>query len=200
MSNNKFWQDKRVTVTGGGGFLGSFVVEQLKAKGLPAPQPISLGRMPDILTAVKTGQAEAGFAAVPLFMERIDRGEIQVAFKGAEIERLKDVTIRVTFARPDWVEKNPQIVRAFFKAYDKTMDFMFQNRQETAKIWIRHGKFEISEATAVKAIDFYTRASVAFKPVKGIPVLMEDGVKFKFLKEPLTPAEIEKLIDLRYVP
>ena len=33
MSNNKFWQDKRVTVTGGGGFLGSFVVEQLKAKG-----------------------------------------------------------------------------------------------------------------------------------------------------------------------
>ncbi|WP_455242114.1 NAD-dependent epimerase/dehydratase family protein, partial [Petrachloros mirabilis] len=30
---NSFWSDKRVVVTGGAGFLGSFVVEQLRAKG-----------------------------------------------------------------------------------------------------------------------------------------------------------------------
>lgn len=28
-----FWTDKRVTVTGGAGFLGSFVVEKLKQRG-----------------------------------------------------------------------------------------------------------------------------------------------------------------------
>lgn len=33
MKANIFWQDKRVTVTGGGGFLGSFIVEQLKVRG-----------------------------------------------------------------------------------------------------------------------------------------------------------------------
>ncbi|MEX1071360.1 MAG: GDP-L-fucose synthase [Anaerolineales bacterium] len=33
MAENKFWQDKRVTVTGGGGFLGSFIVEKLQARG-----------------------------------------------------------------------------------------------------------------------------------------------------------------------
>jgi GDP-L-fucose synthase len=33
MAESNFWQDKRVTVTGGSGFLGSFVVEQLAAKG-----------------------------------------------------------------------------------------------------------------------------------------------------------------------
>jgi len=32
MSNN-FWQDKKVIVTGGSGFLGSFVVEKLKERG-----------------------------------------------------------------------------------------------------------------------------------------------------------------------
>ena len=176
------------------------VVEQLKAKGLPAPQPVALGRMPDVFTAIKTGQAEAGYAAPPLFMDRLEKGEIQIVFKGEEIEKLKDVTLRVNFARADWVEKNPETARAFFRAYQKTLDFMFENRQETARIWIRHGKLDLSEATVLKAIDFYTRSSVAFKPVKGIPATMEDAIKFNFLKQPLTQAELDKLIDLRYVP
>ncbi len=33
MSENNYWRDKRVTVTGGGGFLGSFIVEKLRARG-----------------------------------------------------------------------------------------------------------------------------------------------------------------------
>ncbi len=33
MSDTNFWGDKRVTVTGGSGFLGSFIVEGLKARG-----------------------------------------------------------------------------------------------------------------------------------------------------------------------
>ena len=33
MNNNNFWQRKRVTITGGSGFLGSFVVEKLHQKG-----------------------------------------------------------------------------------------------------------------------------------------------------------------------
>ncbi|MEA4906192.1 MAG: NAD-dependent epimerase/dehydratase family protein, partial [Anaerolineaceae bacterium] len=30
---NSFWQDRRVCVTGGAGFLGSFVIEQLRQRG-----------------------------------------------------------------------------------------------------------------------------------------------------------------------
>lgn len=33
MTETNFWNDKRVTITGGSGFLGSFVVEKLKARG-----------------------------------------------------------------------------------------------------------------------------------------------------------------------
>ena len=33
MTMASFWSNKRVVVTGGAGFLGSFVVEQLRAKG-----------------------------------------------------------------------------------------------------------------------------------------------------------------------
>ena len=31
--SHEFWNDKRVTVTGGAGFLGSFVVEKLRQRG-----------------------------------------------------------------------------------------------------------------------------------------------------------------------
>jgi len=31
--SNTFWRDKRVIVTGGAGFLGSFVVEKLRERG-----------------------------------------------------------------------------------------------------------------------------------------------------------------------
>ncbi len=33
MAENNFWKNKRVTVTGGAGFLGSFIVEKLQARG-----------------------------------------------------------------------------------------------------------------------------------------------------------------------
>ena len=176
------------------------MVDQVKAKGLPAPQPISLGRMPDVFTAIKTGQAEAGFAAVPLFLDRVESGEIQIAFKGEEIEKLKDVTVRVTFAQRDWVDKNPETVRAFLKAYKKTQEHMFTNRQETARLWIKHGKLKISEATAMKALDFYPPAAVALRPIKGLAATIEDGIKFKFLTQVPSQADLDKLIDLRYVP
>ena len=176
------------------------VIDQLKARGLPASQAISLGGLPDTLTGVKTGQADAGWAVPPTFFDQIEKGDLRIVFRGSEIQKLGDVTMRVTFANADWVQKNPETVRAFFRAYQKALDFMFDNRQETARIWISHGKLKLSEATVLKALDFYTRPSVAFKPVKGIQLTMEDAIKFNFLKQPLSQAELDRLIDLRYVP
>jgi GDP-L-fucose synthase len=38
MTENNFWNEKRITVTGGSGFLGSFVIDRLKARGVSAEQ------------------------------------------------------------------------------------------------------------------------------------------------------------------
>jgi NitT/TauT family transport system substrate-binding protein len=175
-------------------------VDLLTAKGLPAPQPVSLGGPSDAFTAVKTGQADAGWSATPLFLDLIEKGDVRIVFRGTDLERLRDVTMRVTFANANFVEKNPETVRAFFRAYQKAMDFILEHRQEAARIWIPFAKLKVSEAALVKAMESYERANVAFKPVKGIPTIMEDAVKFKFLKQPLSQAELDRLIDLRYLP
>jgi NitT/TauT family transport system substrate-binding protein len=175
------------------------VADQLKAKGLPAPQGVSLGGFPDALTALKTGQTDAAFGVPPLFFDQIEKGELRIVFRGDEIQKFNDVTIRVTFANADYLQKNPETVRAFFKAYQKALDFIFDNRQETVKIWLKRG-LKSTEALAAKSYDFYTKTSMAMKPVKGVQTTMEDAVKFNFLKQPLSQAELDRLIDLKYLP
>ena len=109
------------------------------------------------------------------------------------------MTIRVTFANTDFLGKHPDAVRAFFRAYQKALDFMFENRQETVKIWLSRG-LKSTEALALKTYDFYTKASMALKPIKGIQTNMEDAIKFNFLKQALSQAELDRLIDLKYLP
>jgi len=52
MSKNEFWKDKHVTVTGGAGFLGSYVVEKLRNFGadvfVPLVERYDLRKTPDI--------------------------------------------------------------------------------------------------------------------------------------------------------
>lgn len=58
-----FWRDKRLVITGGGGFLGSYVVESLKERGCPNPfvvrsRDYDLRRESDIVRLLETAQPD----------------------------------------------------------------------------------------------------------------------------------------------
>jgi NitT/TauT family transport system substrate-binding protein len=176
------------------------IADQVKAKGLKPPEVVSLGGIPEVYTAVRTGQADAGWSVPPFQLDLVDKGELRVVVKGDELASLKEITPRVHFVNNDFAAKNPDAVRGFFRAQQRALDYMFENKAETAKIWIRRAEMKYPESAVLKTWDFYSRAAMALKPVRGVQATIEDGIRNKFLTQPLTQAELNSLIDLSFLP
>ena len=176
------------------------IADQIKAKGLKPAEPVSLGGIPEVYTAVRTGQADAGWSVAPFQLDRVEKGELRVVVKGEEIAAMKDITPRVHFLNNDFAAKNPDAVRGFFRAQQKALDYMFENKADTAKIWIRRADLKFPESAVLKTWDYYSRAAMALKPIRGLQATIEDGIRDKFLTQPLSQAEINALIDLSFLP
>ena len=176
------------------------IADQIKAKGLKPAEPVSLGGIPEVFTAVRTGQADAGWSVAPFQLDRVERGELRVVVRGEEITAMKEITARVHFVNNDFAAKNPDAVRGFFRAQQKALDYMFNQKEDTAKIWIRRAELKFPESAVLKTWDYYNRAAMNLKPIRGLQATVEDGIRNKFLTQPLTQAEINSLIDLSYLP
>jgi len=176
------------------------IADQIKAKGLKPAEPVSLGGIPEVYTAVRTGQADAGWSVAPFQLDRVEKGELRVVVKGEEIVAMREITPRVHFLNNDFAAKNPVAVRGFFHAQQRALDYMFEHKEETAKIWIRRAEMKYPEAAVLKTWDFYNRAEMALKPIRGLQATIEDGIRNKFLNQPPTQAEISALIDLSFLP
>jgi NitT/TauT family transport system substrate-binding protein len=176
------------------------IADQVKAKGLKPPEAVSLGGIPEVYTAVRTGQADSGWSVPPFQLDRVDKGELRVIVKGDDLTSLKDITPRVHFLNNEFAAKNPEAVRGFFRAQQKALDYMFENKADTAKMWIRRAELKFPESAILKTWDYYSRAAMALKPIRGLQATVEDGIRNKFLTQPLTEAEIKALIDLSFLP
>ena len=176
------------------------IAEEIKAKGLKPPEPVSLGGIPEVYTAVRTGQADSGWSVPPFQLDRVDKGELRVIVKGDDLGALKEITPRVHFVNNDFAAKNPDATRGFFRAQEKALDYMFNNKADTAKIWMRRADLKFPESAVLKTWDYYSRAAMALKPIRGLQATIEDGIKNKFLTQPLSQAEIKALIDLSFLP
>jgi NitT/TauT family transport system substrate-binding protein len=176
------------------------IADQIKAKELKPAEPVSLGGIPEVYTAVRTGQADAGWSVAPFQLDHVEKGELRVVVKGEEITAMRELTARVHFVNTGFAAKNPDAVRGFFRAQQRALDYMFEHKEETAKIWIRRAELKFPESAVLKTWDFYNREAMKLKPIHGVQAIIEDGIKNNFLKQPLTQAELNNLIDLSFLP
>jgi NitT/TauT family transport system substrate-binding protein len=176
------------------------IADQLKAKGLKPAEPISLGGIPEVYTGVRTGHADSGWSVAPFQLDRVEKGELRVVVKGDEITAMKEITARVHFVNNTFAAKNADAVRGFFRAQQRALDYMFDHKEDTARIWTRRAELKFPESAVLKTWDYYNKAAMTLKPIRGVQATIEDGIRNNFLKQPLTQAEINSLIDLSYLP
>jgi len=176
------------------------LVDWLKSKGLKAPDLVPGGSPPDQFTAVMTGQIDAGWSAPPFFLEEIKKGNIRILFRGNELPGLSDLTIRVNLARSDFIKARPEAMRSYLTATKNALEFIFAQPDEAATIWIKHAKLKQPPDVVRESWKFYSPKSLVLAPILGIDRSLEDAVKFKFVKRPFSREELNKAMNLSFVP
>lgn len=156
------------------------------------PKLVPVGGVPDSFTAVMTKQVDAGWSSPPSLLDRIDKGEIRIVFRAADLETTKNVTMRVNFANADFYEKQPQVVKGFLRALKKSIDHMYSHPKEAAALFAEFNKFPLAVAEA--GIKFFPKEALALSPVSRVDFSIDLALKGKKIPKAPTSKELKKLI------
>lgn len=161
-------------------------------------EPVAAGGIPDNYTAVMTGQIAAGWSVPPQRIEEIKKGTVRIISRGADFPELEGITFRVNIGNADYLKRNPSVARAFFRAYQKALDYNYDNLRAVIPEFAKMNK--ISTEVAEESLQFHPRKGVALSPVTGLAYQVEKAVEFGFLKTKLTQQQLDDLVDLSYLP
>jgi len=163
-------------------------VEELGLKARPTPT----GSPPGTLTAVMSGQIDIGWAGAPVALQDIKDGKLRVVFRGSDVPSLRDQTVRATIVNADFLAKHADIAARFMAAYRETVDWMYAD-PEAMKLYA---------AKIDRSVDFVRdfvteidpKAALQTEEMSDLPGILRDAVKLKYLRTPLTEAQLKELI------
>jgi NitT/TauT family transport system substrate-binding protein len=102
--------------------------------------------------------------------------------------------VRVTIANAADLARRRDAYGRFIVAYRETIDWMYADPRAIAA-FARYA--QIPEAMAQTVRDrFYPKTMLQLDQVSGIDDLMADAVTFKYIPQPLTPAQLDELLQL----
>lgn len=157
-------------------------------------KPVATGGGPATFTMVMTGQVDAGWSAPPLGIEALRKGQVRVIVRAEELPLVKGHTIRTIIANKDSLEAKRAIYTRFMRAYRETIDWMYAN-DEALKIYAAFAGISIEDAQRIRD-EFDPKEMVIPDRVVGLSDLMPDAIKFKFISQPLTEAQLKELVQI----
>src|SRR3954471_5971071 len=153
------------------------------------PQPA--GNYTATLTQVLTKQLDIGFSAAPFNLNFVDEGRIRLIARGSDVPALRDMTSRLLVVNVAGLEKRKEVLRRYMAAYRETLDWMYA---DPAAIDAYTEWSKLPKAIAAKAPEYMTRKNMEPLRISGLPGIMEDAVKFKYIPAPLTDAQIKEAL------
>lgn len=168
------------------------LLELLKQYKLDA-KPVALGGMQATFTQTMTGQVDVGWAAAPFGLDALDEGKIRIVARGTDIAALQSRTVRVNLTSLAVLGQQRAALGRFMAAYLETIDWMYSD----ATALKHYADYSGLPANIVQRVrEFIPKASMAPRQIVGMDQIVADALRTKFIAEPLTPAQIQELVQI----
>ena len=188
---------KTVAYTGAGSS-SHMVIEELLGPVKSSVKLVGGGGFPAMFTQVMTGQIDSGLSIPPLYLDRVEKGEIRIIAYGNDAKALANMTVRVHIANANFLKEKRELARKFIMGYVQGVDWAYANQDKSSERFAK--AMDVTPEMARAAIKFYPKESLKVAPIRDIEKIVALAVQYKFLKEPLTQAQLKELIDIVYVP
>ena len=108
---------------------------------------------------------------------------------------MRGQTIRVIVANAQTLEKKKDAIDRFMTAYRETIDYMYGDNPQVLKDYAEFVKVPEAMAKRVRD-DYFPKSLVDPDAIKGLDAVMNEAVTLKFINAPLTPKQIDELIQI----
>jgi NitT/TauT family transport system substrate-binding protein len=150
------------------------------------------GSVPATFTQVMSGQVDIGFSTPPFGLDAIEKGQIRLIALANDLPSVRNQTVRVIIANATDLARRREVYGRFIHAYGETVDWMYADDRAIAA-FAQYAS--ISPAMARRVRDnFYPKAMLQLDRVMGLAEMIEDAIAFKYVAQPLTPAQTAELL------
>jgi ABC-type nitrate/sulfonate/bicarbonate transport system substrate-binding protein len=158
-------------------------------------KPVATGGASPTFTSVMSGQVDAGWSAPPFGIEAIRKGEIRVIVRATDLPAIKNHTVRVNAANLQSLQSKSEVYARFGRAYRETIEWMYSS-EEALHIYAEFAQVSVDVARQIRA-EFDPKEMVQADQIMGLNDLMAEAVRFKYMGEPLTEAQLKELMQIR---
>ncbi len=168
----------------------------IKENNLTTAKAVSTGNGPSTMTAVMTGQVDAGWASPPFGLKEMEAGEIRLLARATDAAIVRGQTIRVVVANAQALEKRKDVIERYMQGVRDTINYMYSDNPQVFKDYAEFAGVPETMARRVRN-EFFPRSLVEPDEIKGVDSLMKDAVELKFINAPLTKDQVAQLVQIQ---
>jgi NitT/TauT family transport system substrate-binding protein len=167
----------------------------LSALGVQGAKPTPTGNPTATMTQVMSGQIDVGYSVTPYALQEIDAGQLRLIGRADEAPDLAKESIRVIFANSQYLAAHRDTVVRFMKALRRTLDWMYTYDPRVMQ-WYAEGAGVPVDVARKSRDAFDPQSASALGPPKGLDISMRQAIEFKYLKAPLSDAQLASYVDV----
>ena len=151
-----------------------------------------MGAASSAIAAGYTTIAKAASDRPAIAIEEVKDGRARIIARGSDAPSLRGQTVRSTIINADLLDRRPDVAARFMAAYRETIDWMYSD-PDAVEMYAR--KLDKPPAFIRDNIrTFYPKEALQSERMEDTPGIVRDAVKLRYLRAPLTDAQLTALV------